>query len=194
MTIVAREVILRSLPRVPGLEQLISEAPEILHQGQLDHARPRPQLADGERSDTLEVGQEFDQPRFIQPAVGMADQLDGHHPHAGLSPVCGSRHHGQRARIGAREIPSDVAQLRRDERKIIQQPVGRRHHELACAAVIGESAIRGAQHTDVVLKPRNDVRGASAWIGIHRQTGRERRRPLVQSVDVQQFRAKRTTS
>ena len=58
--------------------RLVGQPPEILDQRELQHARPRPQLADRQRRDALIAVQEDAELVTIDAAVAVAHQFDGH--------------------------------------------------------------------------------------------------------------------
>ena len=145
-----------------GREQFLGQPAQVLDQRQLQHARPRPQLADRQRRDPLVAVQELDQLLAIQTAVAVADQLDGDRVDAGVTGVLARGQRRQRARVRARQIPADVGNLGCDQMEVVEEPVRRRHHELPGPDVVGQRAIRRAKHADVVLEPRKRVAGAAA--------------------------------
>ena len=57
-------------------QQLLGQAAQVFDERQLQHARPRPELADRQRRDALVAVQELDQLLAIEPAVAVANQLD----------------------------------------------------------------------------------------------------------------------
>ena len=79
-------------------QQFLGQAAQVLDERQLQHARPRPQLADRQRRDALVAVQELDQLLAIQPAVAVADQLDRDRVDAGLPGVLARGQRRQRAR------------------------------------------------------------------------------------------------
>ena len=156
----ARHVAVGGVPRGAGREQLFGEPAQVFDQRQLQHARPRPELADGQRRDALIAVQELDELLAIEPAVAVPDQLDGDGVDARLAGVLARRERGKRAGVRARQVPADAADLGGDQMEIVEQPVGGRPHELPGADVVGERAIRAAQHPDVVFEARETCRAA----------------------------------
>ena len=63
--------------------------------------------------------------------------------------------------------------------------------ELPGAHVVGQRAVGGAQHADVVLEAREGVAGAVARIGIDGEAGGERQRALLEPLDAQELVAER---
>ena len=61
-----------------ALDQFLGEPAQVLDQGELEHAGPRPQLADREGCDGLIGVDEPVQPVSVESRVAIAEQLDGH--------------------------------------------------------------------------------------------------------------------
>ena len=73
----AREQRVRGAARRARVEDLVGQPAQVLDERELQHARPRPQLADRERRDALKAVEEERELRHIEAAVAVADQLDG---------------------------------------------------------------------------------------------------------------------
>ncbi len=95
-----RDVAVGGPARRARRQQFLGQPAQVLDERQLQHARPRPQLADRQRRDALVAVQELDQLLAIEPAVAVADQLDGDRVDARVTGVlargersaaCGSR-------------------------------------------------------------------------------------------------------
>ena len=98
----SRDVVVGGTARGAAGQQLLGQPPEVLDERELQHARPRPQLANRQRRDTLIAVQELDQLLAIQPAVAVTDQFDGDRVDAGVTGVLTGGERGQRARVRAR--------------------------------------------------------------------------------------------
>ena len=187
----SRHVLIRGAAGGAGGEQLFGEPAQVFDERELQHARPGPELANRQRHDLLVTVQELEQLLAIEAAVAVADQFDGDGVDASVAGVLASGKRRERARVRAREISPDVRDLRRDQVEVIEEPVRRRHHELAGADVVGERAIGRAQHADVVVESRKRVFRAAAWIGIDRQAGGQRQRAVFEPLDAEELVAQR---
>ncbi len=143
---------LRGDPLVASFEDPLSEAAEVFDQAKLEHARPRPELADGERRHCLECHDEPDQALRIQPAIAVANQL----PRQGVD----SRRPRQLARcqpremsmIGGRQVVSNALELGFRDVEVIEQPFGRGGDRLPVVDVVRQGPIDPAQNALVVLE------------------------------------------
>ncbi len=177
--------------RVPALERFVRQSPQVLDEGELEHAGPGPQLADGQGRHRLVGGHEAHELVPVQAAVGVADQLQGH----GVDP-CDARHlpRGQLGQIRvvlARKVVPDAPDLGLDEVEVVEEPFRRRGDELAAVDVVGEDAIGLAQHAGVVLQAREERAGLAARIAGQREAGGEGLRPFLQALDAQELGAQR---
>ena len=67
--------------RQPGAargQRVVGQPPQVLDERQLEHARPRPELADAQRRDPLKARDEDGELLPIDAAVAMAQELDRH--------------------------------------------------------------------------------------------------------------------
>ena len=78
-------------------QELVGQPAQVLDERQLQHARPRPQLADRQRRDALVAVEELDELLAIEPAVAVPDQLDGHGVDARVAGVLARGERRQRA-------------------------------------------------------------------------------------------------
>ncbi len=173
--------------RVPAQERFVRQPPQVLDEGELDHAGPSPQLADGERSHSLVGGHEAHELLSIQAAVGVADQLQGH----GVDP-CNAGHlpRGELRQVQVvlpRKVVPDTPDLGLDEVEVVEEPFRRRGDELAAVHVVGEDAIGRAQHAGVVFQAREERAGLAARIPGQREAGGEGPGPFLQSLDAEEF-------
>ena len=144
------------MPGLAALENLVGESPQVFDEGDLEHDRPGPELADRKRGDPLVTVQERRELVRIEPAVAMPEQLDGHRVD---TRAAGMILRGQRRQLAierARQVQSNVADFRADQVVVVEHPFGRRRDELAVADVIGERPIRATQDVCVVTKARKD--------------------------------------
>ena len=75
--------------------------------------------------------------------------------------------------------------------EVVEQPVGGGDDELAGTDVLGERAVGGAQHADVVLEAGKRIARVAARVGIDGEAGRERQRPLFEALDAEKLVAER---
>ena len=172
--------------RRPRGERLVREPPEVLDEGELQHARPRPELSDGERRDGLEGVQPAHELGAIEAAVAVPDQLHGERVDARVAGLLPRGELGQLAVVAAREVLADVPDLGGDEVEVVEEPLRRRRDELAAVHVVGEGPVRLAQDADVVVEPREDA-ASGALRRVHRESGRERAGPLLEALDAEQL-------
>jgi hypothetical protein len=162
----------------------------VVAERELQHARPRPELADGEGGDRLEGVEPAAELGAVEAAVAVADELDGERVHAGVPRLVARGELGQLAVVAARQVLADVPDLGGDEVVVVEEPLPGGRDELAAVHVAGERAVGRAQDADVVVEPREDAaRGAPRRV--HREAGRERAGPLVEALDAEQLVAER---
>ena len=166
-----------------------AEAAQVFDQRELQHARPRPQLAERQRRDALIAVQEQRELRQVEPAVGMAEQRDRHRVDARLARLLARGERRQLAVIAPRQVLANFDELRRDQVKVVEEPLGRRRDEGAFAHILGERAIRRFEDALVVAQPRIDAAGVPPP-RIDRETGRQGERPLIEPLGAQRFVAK----
>ena len=177
--------------RLPRLARLLRQAPQVLEERELQHARPGPQLADGQRRNGLEAVHEADELLAVQAAVAVPDQLHGHRVDAGVARQLARRELGQLAVVAARQVLADVADLRGHQVIVVEQPLRRGRDELPLVHVLGHREVRLAQDARVVGEARKDVAGAPPQLGIDDQARRQRLGPLLEPLDAQQLVAQR---
>ena len=85
----------------------------------------------------------------------------------------------------------DVADLRRHQVEVVEQPFGRRRDRLSRPHVVGQRAIGLAQDARVVVEAREDVARARPRAGIDGEARGERERPLIKAFDAEQLVAER---
>jgi hypothetical protein len=175
----------RATGRARG-ERVVREAPEVLDERELQHARPRPELTDGERGDRLEGVQPAHELGAIEPAVAVADELNRERVDAGAPRLLAHGELGQLAVVAAGEVLANVPDLGGDEVEVVEEPLGRGRHELAPVHVAGERAVRLAQAADVVLEAREHAPRRPSR-RVHREPGRERARPLVEALHAEEL-------
>jgi len=172
-------------PLEPRGEDGGGQPAQVLDQRELEHARPGPEFADGERRDALVTVDEDGELLARQPAVAVPQQFDRHGVDPRLSLVLGRGQTREFAIVGARQVAAHILNLRRHEVKVVEQPLGRRCDEHAGAAVVGKQAIALPQHARVVLEARKDTARPARWI--HGEARRQRQRPFFQTLDAEQF-------
>jgi len=170
-----------------GLESLLREPPQVLDEGQLQHARPGPQLANRERSHGLEAVQEAHQLLPVQAAVAVADDLFGQGIDARVARELPQSQFGQLTIVARREVPAHVEDLGRHEMEVVEEPFRRGGDELPPVHIVGHAEVCLAKDAGVVLEARQDVPRFAAGVRVECEPGRERSRPLFQSFNAQQF-------
>ena len=164
---------------------------EVFDQRQLQHAGPRPQLADRQRRDALVAVDEHRELLTVDAAVAVAHQLDGHRVDPCMTRLLSRRERGQLPVVGARQMLADVPDLRRDQVEVVEQPFRRGGDELPGPDIVRQRAVGLAQYARVVVESRKDVSGAAPRVRVDGEARRERQRTLFQPLDAEQLVAKR---
>ena len=133
------------------LRQHVAARAQVLEQRELQHARPRPELAHRQRRDRLEGADEALQPLRVEPAGARPDQLEGQGVDARQPGELVGGDARQPAEEGRREIVLDVARRGGDDVEVVEQPLGGRRHRLA-ARVLRERGVDLAQGLHVRLE------------------------------------------
>ena len=152
-----RDVGVGGLPRRPGLERLLRQPAEVLEEGQLQHAGPGPQLANGQRRHRLVAVQEPDELVALYAAVAVTNQLDGQSVDTRMARQFPQRQLRELAVVASWEVVADVEDLRRHQVEVVEEPLPRRRHELSPMHVLREDAVGLVQDTSVLLEPREDA-------------------------------------
>ena len=148
-----------------ALDQLLGQPVQVLDQGELEHAGPRPQLADREGCDGLIGVDEPVQPVTIESRVAIAEQLDGHGVDACRA---GELARGQLRKLSvvARwKVMADLTHLAFHQVEVVEQPLGGGRDRLAPPHVAGEEEIRATEHARVVGQAPQQPRGTATWPG-----------------------------
>ena len=120
-------------------------AAQVLDQRELQRARPRPELADRERRDRLERGDEALQPLRVEAAGAATDQLERQRVDARRPGELVGRDGRKPPEERRRQIVVDVARRRRDDVEVVEQPLGRGRGRLAAPGVLGQRGVDVAQ-------------------------------------------------
>ena len=86
---------------------------------------------------------------------------------------------------------ADVPDLRRHQVEVVEQPFRRGGDELPGPDIVGQRAVRVAQHAGVVVEAGKDVAGAAPRARVDGEARGERERALFQPLDAEQLVAKR---
>ena len=86
--------------RPARLQRVSSQAPQVFDERQLQHAGPRPELADRQRCDALITVDEYCELLAVNPAVAVTHQLDGHRVDSRVTRVLARREGGQLSVVG----------------------------------------------------------------------------------------------
>jgi hypothetical protein len=181
----------RGADRIAGLEGLLRQPPEVLDEGELEHARPCPQLADRQGSHGLVAVHEAHELLAVQAAVAVADELDGHRVDPGIARPLPERQLRQLSVVAGGKAPADVEDLGRHEMEVVEDPFLRGSHELAAVHVLGHGEVRLAQDAGVVLEARQDVARGASGARVESEPGGEGARALLQTLDAQELVAQR---
>jgi hypothetical protein len=120
----------------PAGEVALRQSAQVLDQRELEHARPGPELADRQRRDGLE-GE--DEARQASRRGGRRRAGSARRPGRGRAPCPRARAARAWAACGSSRPAgscADAADLRLDEVEVVEEPLGRRRHELAAMDVV----------------------------------------------------------
>jgi hypothetical protein len=102
------------------LQRLDGEAAQILNQRDFQHDRPGPELADRQRCHPL-IGVDEDRELLqIQPAVAVAQELDGHRVDARVADPFAGREGRELPVVGPRKVLADLFDFGGHEVKVVQ--------------------------------------------------------------------------
>ena len=158
------------------VDRLLRQAAQVLDEGELEHARPGPQLADRERRDRLVAVEEAEELLPVEAAVAVADELHGQGVDARVSGELAGGELGQLAVVAARQVLAHVADLGSDQVVVVEQPLRRRRDELS--PVHGERSRRAQGDTHLGLPgartapPRPGGTGRGSGSPCRRRPGR----------------------
>ncbi len=170
-----------------GLEGLLREPPQVLDEGQLQHAGPGPQLADRQGGHGLVAVHEAHELLPVQATVAVTDELHRHGVDAGVARELPQSELGQLAVVAGREVPTYAQDLGGHEMEVVEEPFRRGGDELAPVHVVGHGEIGLAQDAGVVVEAGQDVPRRPPGVRVEGEPGREGSRPLFQSFDAQKL-------
>ena len=98
-------------PRAAGLQRLRGQTPEVFDERQLQHAGPRPELADRQRGNSLVTVDEHRELMTVDPAVAVTHQLDSHRVDPRVTLLLTRCERGQLPVIGAGQMLVDIPDL-----------------------------------------------------------------------------------
>ncbi len=185
----AREVEVRFPLAHPALHDLVREASQVLDQAELEHARPCPQLSEGERGHHLVGAHEPRKTMEIEARVAVADELEGHGVHPGHARQIAHRELGKVQVVPLREVLPYLEDLRLDEVEVVEEPFRRGRHGLAAAHVGGQNLVRPAQDAGILVEPGQKAARPLAWIARQRVAGGQNARAFLQVLDAQELAA-----
>jgi hypothetical protein len=168
------------------------EPAQILDQAEAQHAGPGPELADGERRDRLEAVQEAQQPRPLEPAVAVANELDRQGIDPRRTAVFARGELRELAEVAARQILADAANLRRDDVVVVEDPFAGLGHELAAMDVFRHHPVGGLEKARVVVQARVVALRDPSRRRVDGESRRERLGALLELLDARQLVAERT--
>jgi hypothetical protein len=191
LAIEVEEIAVRRGSGSPDVEDLLGQPAQVLDQADLEHARPRPQLADGQGRHGLVGRDEPHEPLPVQTAVALPDQLQRHRVHAGRAGQVPRGELRQLEVIPLREVVADAPGLGLDEVEVVQQPLGRWRHRLAPVHVLGHHPVGLPKHAGVVLETPDQGPCTLTGAPGEREAGGEALRALLEPLQAQQLAAKR---
>ncbi len=173
------------------LQRLRGQTPQVFDERQLQHAGPGPELANRQRGDALVAVDEHRELLAVEPAVAVTHQFDGHRVDPRVTRLLAGSECGQFAVVGAGQMLADVADFRRQQVVVVEQPFRRGGDRAACPDVLRQGPVRAAQHARVVVETGKDVAGAAARARVDREARREGQRTLFEPLGAEQLVAKR---
>ncbi len=168
------------------LAQDVAPLAEVVDQRELQHAGPRPQLADRQRRDALEGGDETLQALCVDPAGTGPHQLDGQRVDARQAGELIRSDSRQSLEVRRRQVVLDVAGRGRDDVEIVEQPFGRRRHGLALG-ITGKLGIDLPQRPHVRLQLLEVGAPVAGTVRSGRDQGGEPPRVLFKQLDAEQL-------
>ena len=134
----------------------LGQPAQVLDQHDPQGRRQRPQFSERELARFLVSLQEVDQQLFVEGAVGVRDERPGDAVDARQPDQRLVLQHRQVAEVPPRQAVVDFAQLRFDQVKVVEQPLGRRADVVAGGRLLADVAMRFAQDPDVVAQARKE--------------------------------------
>ena len=176
--------------RLARPQDFVGQAAQVFDERQRQHARPRPELADGERRHALVGIEERLEAWQVDPAVAVADQLDRHRIDAGPPEVFPRGQRRQVPVVRPRQVPPHIHDLRREQMKIVEQPLGGGGDVPAGAHVRRQGVMSARQDPRIVVEAGKDA--ARARARIDSEPRGERKRAIVKAIGAQDVVAKGT--
>ena len=97
--------------RAARRQRLGGQTSQVFDERKLQHAGPRPELADRQRSDALVAVDEHGELLAVDPAVAVPHQLDGHGVDPRVTRLLAGCQRGQLPVVGAGQMLVDVSDL-----------------------------------------------------------------------------------
>ncbi len=181
-------------PRSAIGEGLVDEAANTIDERRLEHRRPRPELADGEGGNGLVGGDEPRQPIELEPPIAVLDEVERDGLDARDPGVLARGELRQLHIISARKIVENPDDLGFEQMKVVEEPLGRRHHRIAPAYVFGQRVIGGAESARVVGEAEEELGPVAAGRRGKGESTGQRSRSRFEAVDSEEGAAGRTTA
>ena len=140
----------------------LGEPAQVLDQDDAQRRRQRPQLAERQLADVLVGAQEMDEQIVVEGTVGVGDERPGDAVDSRQADQRLVFQHRQVAEVAPRQAVLDLARLRFDQMKVVEQPLGRGADLVARRRVAGDVALRLAQDADVLAQAREECARALA--------------------------------
>ncbi len=178
------------VPGCLGIDDVVRQTPQILHQHDPQRDRDRPEFADRQRLHALVGADEPAQHLRVEVAIGMGDERPRQPVHARVSLERSVDQFGELAMEAGREIDADRPDLLLDDMEIIDQPICRRSDGAFPADRRDRCVIGRAQRPIVVAQaPLQALIGPQLRCGALR--GREALGMQLEPLDAEEFRADR---
>ena len=187
----AHEVAVRFRFALAALHDFVGEAPDILDQAELQHARPRPQLPECERRHHLVGAHETGQAVQIEARVAVADEFEGHGVHPGHTGQLAHRQLGKVEVITLGEVLANLENLGLDEVEVVEKPFRRRSHRLPAPHVRREDLVGPAKNPCVFLKARQEAERALPGVPREGVAGGQHAGTLLEVLDAEELAPER---
>ncbi len=171
-----------------ALGERVGANPQVFDQGELERARPRPELANRQRRDRLKGGDETMQPLGVETTAARPDQLERQRIDARQPRELVGGNPWQLPKERRRHVVVHVARGGRDDVEVVEQPLGRGRHAFAMG-IVGERGVGVAKPAGVFGQTAKMRAPSPATAARQRQERGEMTRVLLEQFDSKQFKS-----
>jgi hypothetical protein len=149
-------------PMRPAVGEDVGPHPQVIHEGELERARPGPQLANRQRRDRLIRADEAVHPLSVEPACAAPNQLEPERVDPRQPRELVRRNSRQPPEVRRREVVVDVACRGRDNVKVVEEPFRGGRRRLAAPRVFGQRRVDQTECARVIVQPSQMGAAAAA--------------------------------